>query len=166
MLCERCHNNAATAILTQTIGGRTVTEHLCAECAYLNGFTNLFNGFPFSRMMQNLAHSNASGGLRCPSCGSSLEEIVESGRIGCSECYTAFRRELAPTIQNIHGKAVHMGKRPRKIHKEITDGTQLKLLRDQLQTAVAEEDFEAAAKLRDEIRALSQNGGTPPAGQS
>lgn len=42
MLCERCHKNQATAVLTQTLNGRTTTEHLCAECAYKNGFTGLF----------------------------------------------------------------------------------------------------------------------------
>lgn len=161
MLCERCHTNPATAILTQTVGGRTVTEHLCAECAYLNGFTSLFNGFPFSQMLKNLARVNGTSGKQCPNCKTTLDEIVESGRIGCSECYRTFRQELAPTIQNIHGKAVHMGKHPKKNQREIPEHTVMEKLREELRGAVAAENFEAAAKLRDEIRKMEQ--GNDPA---
>lgn len=155
MLCERCHNNPATAILTQTVNGRTITEHLCAECAYLNGFTGLFNGFPFSEVLQSM--SRASGGKRCEGCGASLDEIVESGRIGCAECYKTFRAELAPTIQNIHGKAIHVGKRPHRLRREIPEKVRLEQLKSDMQTAVSNENFEMAAKLRDEIRKLQQH---------
>lgn len=163
MLCERCHKNPATAVLTQTVNGRTTTEHLCAECAYMNGFTSLFNGFPFSQMMSNLERAGV-GGKRCEKCGSSLEEIVESGRIGCAECYQTFRAELMPTIQNIHGKAAHVGKRPQAFKKEIPEKTRMEQLRDELQTAIRQEKFEDAAALRDQIRELSENE-DPDAGQ-
>ena len=156
MLCERCHKNQATAVLTQTLNGRTTTEHLCAECAYKNGFTGLFNGFPFSQMISGLARSGSSSGKDCPKCGSSLEEIIDSGRIGCAECYRTFRAELAPTIQNIHGKAAHVGKHPKAFKREIPEKARLEHLRDDLQTAIQEEKFEDAAALRDQIRLLSQ----------
>ena len=155
MLCERCHKNQATAVLTQTVNGRTTTEHLCAECAYMNGITGLFNGFPFSQMMSNLEKVNGTSGKRCPKCGASLDEIIETGRIGCSECYRVFRAELMPTIQNIHGKATHVGKRPQAFKKEIPEKTRMEQLRDDLQTAIQQENFENAAKLRDQIRDLS-----------
>lgn len=159
MLCERCHKNQATAVLTQTVNGRTTTEHLCAECAYKNGFTGLFNGFPFSQMLAGMARGSGSGKY-CPKCGSSLDEIIESGRIGCAECYQTFRAELAPTIQNIHGKAAHVGKRPQAFKREIPEKTRLEQLRDDLQAAIQEEKFEDAAALRDQIRQLSKEGRT------
>ncbi len=155
MLCERCSRNQATTMLTQRVGGRTVTEHLCAECAYKGGFSSLFNGFPFDQMVANLARTHRASGKRCPSCGSSLEEIVESGRIGCSECYTVFRRELMPTIENIHGKAAHIGKRPLHRKEEPPKRLLLAQLRDDLQKAVQEENYEKAAQLRDEIRGMA-----------
>lgn len=157
MLCERCHTNPATAILTQTVDGHTVAEHLCAECAYLNGFTGLFNGFPFSHMLKNLARANGTSGRRCKNCQTTLDEIVETGRIGCDECYRTFRQELAPTIQNIHGKAIHMGKRPRKLQKELPERTRLETLKEEMRSAVASENFEAAAKLRDEIKRMERD---------
>ena len=155
MLCERCHQNPATAILTQTVNGRTATEHLCAECAYLNGFTGIFNGFPFSEVLRSM--SRAGGGKRCPSCGASLDEIVESGRIGCAECYHTFGQELMPTIQNIHGKASHVGKHPKSTQKERPAAAFLEQLKNDMHNAVSKEDFEAAAKLRDEIRRLAKD---------
>ena len=152
MLCERCRSNPATAILTQTINGRTVTEHLCAECAYLSGFTSLFNGFPFGEKM-NAARMGSAAQKRCPACGVSLEEIVDSGKIGCAECYRTFRQELMPTIQNIHGKAIHAGKHPKAHLKEIPE--RIEQLKNEMQEAVSQENFETAAKIRDEIRRLS-----------
>lgn len=163
MLCERCHNNPATAVLTQTVNGKTVTEHLCAECAYLSGFTSLFNGFPFSDLLSSLARSRGTGGKRCPQCGVSLSEIVDSGHIGCAECYHTFRTELLPTIQNIHGKAVHTGKRPKSRRREAVQAAQLEKLKSDMQLAVSQENFEAAARLRDEIRRLSS--GNPTKGE-
>jgi len=120
----------------------------------MNGFTSLFNGFPFSQVMSGLERTGA-GGRRCPKCGSTLEEIVESGRIGCAECYQTFRNELMPTIENIHGKASHVGKRPRAHKRELPEKTLLQQLQEQLQKAVREEKFEDAAALRDKIRELS-----------
>lgn len=80
---------------------------------------------------------------------------MESGRIGCSECYTVFRRELMPTIENIHGKAAHIGKRPLHRKEEPPKRLLLAQLRDDLQKAVQEENYEKAAQLRDEIRGMA-----------
>lgn len=161
MLCERCHKNQATAVLTQNVNGRTVTEHLCAECAYLNGFTGLFNGFPFGEVLQSMSRS--SGAKRCEECGTSLDEIAESGRIGCAACYKTFRAELMPTIQNIHGKASHVGKRPNRTHRGLPEKVQIEQLKSDMQQAVANENFEIAARLRDEIRRLQRTAGEPEA---
>ena len=114
-------------------------------------------------MMSNLERAGM-GGKRCEKCGSSLEEIIESGRIGCAECYQTFCGELMPTIQNIHGKATHVGKRPQAFKREIPEKTRVEQLRDELQMAIKEEKFEDAAALRDQIRELSdgENGEAAP----
>lgn len=160
MLCERCHRNAATTILTQTVNGHTTTEHLCAECAYQSGFTGLFNGFPFSQILSGMNRAARTSTKRCPKCGATLQEIVNSGHLGCADCYTTFRSELMPTIQSIHGKAAHIGKKPKSSIPKPPPARPLLAeriaqLKDDLQQAVKEENFETAAKLRDQIRELS-----------
>lgn len=163
MLCERCHRNTATTILTQTINGHASMEHLCAECAYQSGFTGLFNGFPFSQIFSGMNRAARGSTKRCPKCGASLQEIVNSGHMGCAECYRTFLSDLAPTIQSIHGKAAHVGKRPSSSVPKPTPirpllSEQIAQLKGDLQQAVREENFETAAKLRDQIRELSNGG--------
>lgn len=157
MLCQRCNRNRATTILTQTVNGRTQTEHLCSECAYQNGLTSLFSGLTFHPIFQGLSSAVREPKKRCPQCGITLDEIVESGRIGCSECYHYFRTELMPTIQNIHGKATHVGKRPASVSQTVPMKPRIAQLRDDLQEAVQKEKYEEAAKLRDKIKELSQS---------
>lgn len=48
--------------------------------------------------------------VRCPKCGSSFNDIVREGRVGCAECYKVFYNELKPSLQRIHGQIRHSGK--------------------------------------------------------
>ena len=60
---------------------------------------------------------------RCPTCGASFEEITQSGKIGCADCYQTFRSQLMPVIQRIHGTTRHKGKVPGGSALRITGGS-------------------------------------------
>ena len=99
------------------------------------------------------SHSPAS----CPNCGISFSEFRESGRFGCSQDYTEFMTELLPLLENIHEDVEHKGKRPRSTVVGTQEQGQLIQLRNAQRNAIEEEDYETAARLRDEIAGLENS---------
>lgn len=164
MLCERCGKHQATTILTQTINGVSKTEHICSECAYKSGINDFFGGFSLGSFINSLGGVQNYSEKRCPKCGSSFDEIRENGKIGCASCYSFFKDELLPTISNIHGKALHVGKTPHGFIKRIEEKSEtpkpqkeiseIEKLRLELQKAIESQEFEKAASLRDKIKEL------------
>ena len=164
MLCEKCGKRQATTHIKKSINGVYEEHHYCSECAAENGVSafpslgafgegGLFGsllGLPFSK-----APSTRADSLRCPSCGTSFSEISESGRVGCAKCYDTFRKQLLPTIERIHGKASHCGKTPEKeISEQDKKQKEIDKLKAELAAAVEAQEYEQAAKLRDEIKDL------------
>ncbi|MDP6685326.1 MAG: UvrB/UvrC motif-containing protein, partial [Candidatus Omnitrophota bacterium] len=97
--------------------------------------------------------------LKCPRCGLTYEDFKKVGRLGCGECYTAFKEVLLPLLKRIHGSTQHYGKAPQNFQKPkpsipapSKSKNGLQELKDKLQKAIQNEEFEEAAKLRDKIR--------------
>jgi len=94
----------------------------------------------------------------CEVCGLKFVEFRNSGRLGCPHDYDHFRDELLPLLESIHGDTVYAGKTPkapaRVTPKPPRDAGELTALRKKLTRAVKDEDYEAAARLRDRIREL------------
>lgn len=118
MFCQNCVRNEATMHIKKIVGGEARELHLCYNCAEHLGYADMFSGFGFniSNMLANFfpEFTNAlpenRTGECCPNCGMSFEEIIRSGMMGCSECYTAFYDKLRPSLSRIHGRATHAGK--------------------------------------------------------
>lgn len=105
---------------------------------------------------------------RCKLCGSSFDDIARRGKLGCPECYEQFGDRLAPTIERMHGRTKHIGKLPGRpavqsqpvqnehqaIKKEEPAAETVADLRAQLNAAVAAEEYEKAAVLRDRIKEM------------
>ncbi|MCA9642327.1 MAG: UvrB/UvrC motif-containing protein, partial [Myxococcales bacterium] len=90
--------------------------------------------------------------------GMSYEEFRKMARFGCNRCYEAFEGRLERLFKRIHGSSAHTGKRgARKNASEPVAVEELSRLKDQLQLAVATEDYEEAAQLRDRIRRLESD---------
>lgn len=94
---------------------------------------------------------------RCPVCSHALSDFSKSGRLGCSECYEAFRPLVERTLKKIHLTNSHEGKIPSKAGKELRAKKYLENLKNQLQEAVKKEDYELAAKIHREIKQLEQD---------
>lgn len=158
MMCEKCGKNPATTHLKTVVNGVVHEDHLCSYCAADAGYTN-FGSLSLTNMLasmfgENLSHNQLISKKRCECCGASFSDIAQTGRVGCSECYLTFKNELMPSLNRLHGKAVHVGGTPKE-EKQIDKKTdKIKELKEQLKSAIETEDFENAAKLRDEIRAL------------
>lgn len=134
--------------------------NLCSYCAYKSGYGD-FGQLGFANMLGFLMDEDINTAPRvnqqesCPCCNSFFSDIAKSGMVGCSQCYKVFYNQLIPSIQRMHGKTRHEGKRPRNLKVKIKGNkNKLEDLRKQLETAIKQEDYETAAELRDKIREI------------
>lgn len=93
-------------------------------------------------------------GPKCPNCGITLQEIRQRGRFGCPMDYDFFRPDLTPLLQKIQQGTRHLGKAPPKYQERRAHEQQLANLNEQLEASVLIEDYEGAAKVRDEIKSI------------
>ena len=169
MLCEKCKKNTATVFYEETVNGNKRSYSLCAECAAAmekEGELSLGHELFALPSFGNL-HDGLFGGLFgqipptqrkvCPTCGASFGDLKQSGRVGCPDCYTAFADELGGTIRSIHGNVKHVGRSPARHRRDREKKDRLDELKKQMQTAIADENFELAATLRDQIRELGES---------
>jgi protein arginine kinase activator len=92
----------------------------------------------------------------CPVCGISFLEFRNAGRLGCPNDYEAFRDEIIPLLENIHGETQHTGKSPKRAPPDQRRHLELIRLKHALRQAVSTESYEEAARLRDQIRQLEE----------
>jgi len=159
MKCQKC-TKAATLHITEVLAEDQWEElHLCEECAhkYLDEPQAKVQGSKGS--IPAPAEEEEVGGLHkeCTECGIKFAEFRNSGRLGCSHDYNAFREELLPLLENIHGETRHVGKAPRRSPQAKQTQSELAQLRKQLLQAVSREAYEEAARLRDRIRQLEES---------
>lgn len=165
-LCEECGVNEACYTISVMMGGQITQRHLCADC--------------MAKMNMNLAAGNIkhllsaimsaiSGGVEetaanavapaddviCERCNTTLSQFTKSGKLGCPQCYKAFREQLTPMLQQIHGRVQHAGRKPLDDEAAQRRRDVYDRLTRQLEQAVAVEDFETAAILRDQLKHLS-----------
>ena len=151
MLCEKCGKRNATVLYTQIINGKKSSLNICSQCASGESlFDNFGSLLSFGGRSENVS--------ACPLCGMTLAEFTRKGQMGCGSCYDTFRRQAKSMLQKIHGTPVHNipSEKPKteEIKKEepVKKKSEFDILREKLQTAIAEERYEEAAKIRDEIK--------------
>lgn len=161
MLCEECKSREAVYTVSVVVGDELTSRHLCEECmARMNA--NFSSG-----NIKNLLSSilSAITGIEtpaepkedvvCPRCHTTLSQFTKSGKLGCPKCYDAFHEQLQPMLLQIHGRVQHAGRQPLATVDAQRSRTRQEALSRQMEQAVAVEDFETAARLRDQIRALA-----------
>jgi len=160
MQCCVCKEKPATVHLTQIVGEKMQKLDLCEDCAKAKGFNDP-TSFAMADLMlglgasQELDASAAGTEIKCPRCGFSQADFKKSGRLGCPECYQTFAEGLAGLLKTMHKGTRHVGKAPEALRQSREAGDRLKLLQKKLTKAISAEDYELAAQLRDEIKALS-----------
>ncbi len=169
MLCQNCKKNEATTHIKRIVNGETTQAHLCADCAKSLGYDSMFSdlGFGFGDMLSSFFNDTALASLgahqlHCEKCGSTFSDIINSGRIGCADCYETFYDKLLPMLERIHGKTNHIGKIPNsfeEIAKEENVQSEAEKLKVELDEAVRAQNYEKAAELRDRIKELESEEG-------
>ena len=91
--------------------------------------------------------------LVCPQCSWRESQLNSSGRLGCENCYKVFSSLLNDALKKMHHGSSHVGKHPSGKGTELGAlHCELARLQKRLQQAIAEENYEEAAILRDKIR--------------
>ena len=84
-------------------------------------------------------------------------QFRQQGLLGCPHDYDAFEKVLGPLISQAHeGATEHVGKVPSKAGAGRQHQHELMRLRRELDAAVAREDYERAAELRDQLKEFTQ----------
>jgi protein arginine kinase activator len=159
MKCQKCHN-PATLHITEVLGeGQFEELHLCDQCANKYLYEPQQKGSKGAGS-EGIAESEETAALNqreCPQCGIKFVEFRNTGRLGCPHDYQEFREELTPLLENIHGETRHVGKTPRRLPQNKQTQTELIQLRNRLKQAINKEDYEDAARLRDQIKTLEES---------
>ncbi|VGO12851.1 Protein-arginine kinase activator protein [Pontiella desulfatans] len=161
MKCECCHEAEATIHLTQVIDGEVKKLNLCQVCAQKNGI-DLNSPISITDVLLGLGQPGqpktdlSEFDLSCGRCQMTRAEFKKRARLGCPECYNAFMGELSALTQAMHHSRQHVGKIPARQGNEARITAQVAALQKDIETAIAKEEYEVAANLRDKIRALKE----------
>lgn len=169
MLCDICKKNEANVHITRVINGVKYDANLCEKCAKEKGEFNLSSHIDFtspftiqnilSGIMDYIGSTNEtkkSSDIICNNCGTTFNEFKERGFVGCGECYKSFSSTLVPIIKRVQGNTEHIGKIPKKSGRNIIEKKKLLKLKEDLQKAIAAEEYEKAAEIRDKIKEIQK----------
>lgn len=148
--------------MTTFVNGQIKTMHLCPICAANKGKSATVKGPSFNDFMSSFYDTDESTTLVCDNCGTTLDEFSKTGRLGCARCYSVFRESILPVLKGVHMNTKHTGKKPGqrvKLEEKIETPKDKKAdLKKELKAAITTENFEEAARLRDEIALLEKEG--------
>lgn len=170
MKCQRCNKNEATTHLTKIINGYKEEIHLCSECAAQSDEYNDIKSdmnVGLSDFLLGLIGGNKKKPVQvqetekmmdvCPTCNMTYSQFLKSGKLGCGDCYSVFGQRLLRPIKQIHGTFEHTGKVPVRGGGDVVTAKKISKLESELNAAVLKQDFENAAKIRDEIAELKKS---------
>ncbi|MFO0858910.1 MAG: UvrB/UvrC motif-containing protein [Phycisphaerales bacterium] len=184
MKCDYC-DKEATVHETVLRDGAWVEVHFCEACAAKQGLAgpgpslnDLLTHFVLPQIAAEAQQRPKAAKPKTPTCtrcGFTFEQFRQAGLLGCPDCYSAFESQLVPLLERAHeGSAQHIGKIPKRLSESgeakvdaeraralASKREQLekeRLLRRQLEDAVKTEQYELAAKLRDQLQRIASPG--------
>jgi len=156
MKCDLCDKEAVVH-MTQVVNGEMKEMHFCEEHAKAQGI-DLESPISITDILMGLGQQDkqsvTSGlTLACPRCGMARDEFRKTGRLGCPDCYKTFMAELASAVKAMHHSTQHTGKIPAREGTQTRIKSKIARLQKEQETAVAREEYEKAAAIRDQIKA-------------
>jgi len=142
--------------------GKMITIDCCRACAKENKIVvkdlSTFSPELFAKhgKVRVLHPSNET---KCDFCGNTQKEFKKTGRFGCVHCYEVFGKELAEALKTIYriSDPKHTGKVPERLRSSLELKARHLLLQKLLQEAVNSENYEEAARLRDQLKLLRED---------
>lgn len=157
MKCQKCGEREATIHSVSIINGVKNESFICSLCA--DRENNISFNFP---SVNDFFKSFAMGGttkntMKCLICGYSYDDFLNTGLMGCPECYESFRGELMPVIKKYQAGNCENKMDTAEVKPAAKEFDKLKELNQKLNEAISLENFEEAAVIRDKIRELESN---------
>jgi protein arginine kinase activator len=155
--CDCCPN---PAVVHETLvhNGVKTEVHLCAEHAAERGYilpTATGSSLIATKLVEKASATAARAVKTCPNCGMTMQSLRESGLVGCATCYRHFEEELGTLIERTQdGATAHVGRHPSQASSLIDRAAARNRISRELREAVSREEYERAARLRDELLAL------------
>lgn len=158
--CTECKKPIAVKY-TEIVGGNITHTSMCNDCPILR---IKLHGTP--HLEYSPGQQEIGAGLACGNCGTSLNSIRMGSPMGCEACYEVFDDILIPEMvaasripprfeSSKKSMPVHIGRSPGEV-KEINPSLRLLALNEALDEMLKSEDYEQAALLRDQIKALTE----------
>jgi len=166
MMCDDCGVRPANFLLKAVTGDGVHEKNLCAVC--MAKYQKKIPGLDFSNLAgilsgilegkkDNLvdAQDTENDSLVCSGCGMTYARFRKEGKLGCARCYSEFRRPLESLLMKVHGNTQHAGRMPGGLQNDASIRLRIDKLRQDLVKAIAAEEYEQAAQIRDQVRALT-----------
>lgn len=169
MICENCNQRPVKVTVKQVHNGEKVQRNLCEVCAQsLHPFQMDFQQDPLSlhQLLSNWFGVQENEQVQqqpklkvqaCTSCGWTFRQFLNQGKFGCATCYESFHEQLPDVFKRLHnGNIKHVGKSPGAFGQTLQIKKQIETIRLHMKSAIEVENFEEAARLRDEARSLEE----------
>lgn len=157
--CSECKKPIAV-VYTEIVGKMIYRIGMCADCPILR--QKLYG----THTHITLSPETLAAGLCCGNCGTTADEIKMGATLGCSICYEVFedlliqeltlQERLPASLRGKRGQTMHNGRIVGQT-AEVTPAMKLIALHQALHETLSREDYEQAAWLRDQIKALTDN---------
>jgi protein arginine kinase activator len=162
--CSHC-KKPIKVIYKEIVDNSILCTEMCADCPVLQ--QKLHGQMAGLQPREGLTEAEA--GLCCGHCRTTLESIKMGNPLGCSECYAIFSdiliseliaadklpSRIKKDILTKKTQPLHLGKSPNK-SLTLPSSSRLMSLNEALNEALKKENYEQAAWLRDQIKALSK----------
>lgn len=165
--CSHC-KKPVKVVYKEIVDNNIIVTEMCADCPILQQKLH-------GQMAEQILHEGlieTEAGLCCGNCRTALDSIKMGNPLGCSECYAVFAdvlvSELAASeklparikkdILTKKTQPLHLGKSPNK-SLTIPPSSRLTALNEALNEALKKENYEQAAWIRDQIKALTKEKG-------
>ena len=159
MRCERCHKREAMIQVSISQNNQKNELFLCDTCAHELLQNNNDTKHQHHHSLNKFILKSQSEVKTCPTCGSTLQSIRDNGLFGCGDCYKTFSGEANQIINRAQLlKDSHTGKVPGSYEKCLKQEEKIEALEKKLEKLVKAQEFEEAAIIRDEIKALKEDG--------
>lgn len=183
MLCQKCNRNEANVKYTEIVNGEKREMMLCEECSHKLGLDNINFNMPidfssfFGGLLEDDEYSSSEfmplfqqvKELKCDNCNMTYDDFINQGKFGCPECYDVFSNKIDAILKRLHGSNKYLGRKALKTiskqdetsagvsnpkKEKSTKESHLEELQKDLKRAIAEERYEDAAKIRDDIKKI------------
>ncbi|MCB1213317.1 MAG: UvrB/UvrC motif-containing protein [Chlamydiia bacterium] len=140
---------------TEILQSVTTQTGMCADCPQLN--KHLYRGEVSS---EQSGYSISGANIVCGNCDTALTQVTMGAQLGCIQCYEVFAQSLVDELKKAdriilpaEGQTYHVGRGTGE-QTQLSPRLRLLALNEALNETLSNENYEQAAWLRDQIKAI------------